>query len=163
MERPILLLFERRQLIIPQRQPFSSSTVFAPFIDSRARMSSRVCFWASPPDVKDIGGGEGWLVEPMKIQISAFLISKRGTPASQTGPRLWRQPCQQSRTNLNEETQRPLFPPSAFIAALASSTRFFLYIFASRPPFIATLLRFFSPWTRIRRREGDNSSLSRPR
>ena len=59
MERPILLLFERRQLIIPQRQPFSSSTVFAPFIDSRARMSSRVCFWASPPGVKDIGGVVG--------------------------------------------------------------------------------------------------------
>lgn len=69
MERPILLLFERRQLIIPQRQPFSSSTVFAPFIDSRARMSSRVCFWASPPDVKDIGGGGWWSQWKFKFQL----------------------------------------------------------------------------------------------
>lgn len=83
----------------------------------------------------------------MKIQIPAFLISKRGLSASlrlHTGLRLWRQPCQQSRTNSNEET-RPLFRPMLYrLAPPRFCLRFFLPLFrTSRPILFIATLRFF--------------------
>lgn len=126
--------------------------MFAPFIDSSPRSRRGTFEFVSKPLVRTSG-------EPMKIQIPAFLISKRGLSASlrlHTGPRLWRQPCQQSRTNSNEETRRPLF--LCFIASLlppllSTFLSFFLYFEPHDQSFLLPRCAFF-PWMHIPRRKG---------
>lgn len=169
MERPILSLFERRRRrLIIERQPYTPSTVFASFIDSPPR-SRRGTSFVSKPLARTSRGGR----EPMKIQIPAFLISKRGLSASlrlHTGLRLWRQPCQQSRTNSNEET-RPLFRPMLYrLAPPRFCLRFFLPLFrTSRPILFIATLPFFPLDAHLSEGAGggggreDNSTLSGPR
>lgn len=149
MERPILSLFERRRCrLIIERQPYTPSTVFASFIDSPPR-SRRGTSFVSKPLVRTSRGGR----EPMKIQIPAFLISKRGLSACTQG-------CDfdVNRVNKAERTRmkkHDLFSALCFIASLLPASvyvSFFLYFEPHDQSFLSPRCPFF-PWMHISRKE----------
>lgn len=142
MERPILLLFERRQLIIiPQRQPFRSWTVFAPFIDShRAKRknvvpslflslsSRRKGHWG-----KGEGGEGGWSQWKFKFQLFSSRRETVGTPASPLANRAATLTSTVStKPNELEWRNTTSFPPRAFIASPSRRPRFHVSFFISR-------------------------------
>lgn len=142
MERAILLLFERRQLIIiPQRQPFRSWTVFAPFIDShRAKRknvvpslflslsSRRKGHWG-----KGEGGEGGWSQWKFKFQLFSSRRETVGTPASPLANRAATLTSTVStKPNELEWRNTTSFPPRAFIASPSRRPRFHVSFFISR-------------------------------
>lgn len=139
MERPILLLFERRQLIIiPQRQPFRSWTVFAPFIDSHraerknvvpslflSLSSRRKGHWG-----KGEGGESQW---KFKFQLFSSRRETVGTPASPLANRAATLTSTVStKPNELEWRNTTSFPPRAFIASPSRRPRFHVSFFISR-------------------------------
>lgn len=142
MERPILLLFERRQLIIiPQRQPFRSWTVFAPFIDSHraerknvvpslflSLSSRRKGHWG-----KGEGGEGGWSQWKFKFQLFSSRRETVGTPASPLANRAATLTSTVStKPNELEWRNTTSFPPRAFIASPSRRPRFHVSFFISR-------------------------------
>lgn len=142
MERPILLLFERRQLIIiPQRQPFRSWTVFAPFIDSHraerknvvpslflSLFSRRKGHWG-----KGEGGEGGWSQWKFKFQLFSSRRETVGTPASPLANRAATLTSTVStKPNELEWRNTTSFPPRAFIASPSRRPRFHVSFFISR-------------------------------
>lgn len=142
MERAILLLFERRQLIIiPQRQPFRSWTVFAPFIDSHraerknvvpslflSLSSRRKGHWG-----KGEGGEGGWSQWKFKFQLFSSRRETVGTPASPLANRAATLTSTVStKPNELEWRNTTSFPPRAFIASPSRRPRFHVSFFISR-------------------------------
>lgn len=154
MERPILLLFERRQLIIiPQREPFRSWTVFAPFIDSHraerknvvpslflSLSSRRKGHWG-----KGEGGEGGWSQWKFKFQLFSSRRETVGTPASPLANRAATLTSTVStKPNELEWRNTTSFPPRAFIASPSRRPRFHVSFFISRrDPLLPRCCAFF--------------------
>lgn len=142
MERPILLLFERRQLIIiPQRQPFRSWTVFAPFIDShraeRKNVVPSLFLSLSSRRKGHWGKGErgegGWSQWKFKFQLFSSRREPVGTPASPLANRAATLTSTVStKPNELEWRNTTSFPPRAFIASPSRRPRFHVSFFISR-------------------------------
>lgn len=142
MERPILLLFERRQLIIiPQRQPFRSWTVFAPFIDShraeRKNVVPSLFLSLSSRRKGHWGKGEGreggWSQWKFKFQLFSSRRETVGTPASPLANRAATLTSTVStKPNELEWRNTTSFPPRAFIASPSRRPRFHVSFFISR-------------------------------